>query len=287
MHLRPPRTIWLYGLAAALVVLAVPAIGELRCLPNWRSICTLGFSPDGQMLLAGLYDGRSYNEDFHYLLSNVGQTVALYDARTGKQAGNLVQLRNAGPYLGIPSTPLGRFLAFSPDGTTLAIAGWDGTVQLWDWQAKELSQTLRSQLQRFRAVTFSSQGRHLIAGGRSGLWIWDTQSPGAGSFVDSNCSAREIASARESNLVAIADRHCPWVEVLDCDSGKKTRIDLGKSNGALAVSFSPDGRSLAIGGTESVLIWNLSNETKQFEVVSHWAQDIAFSPESGFKKLVD
>ncbi|MGE5193624.1 MAG: WD40 repeat domain-containing protein [Deltaproteobacteria bacterium] len=278
MHFRP-RKLWLFCLATVLAVLAVPAIGELQRLPNWHSVCALQFSPDGQVLVAGLYDGRAYNEDFHYRLADMGQTIALFDSHTGKRSDNLAQFRYPGPFSGIPSTPLGRFLAFSPDGSLLAIATWDGTVQLWDWRTRRLNQTLRSQTEYMRAVAFSSGGRYLLAGGRSGSWLWDTQGSVAGSFVDATGSATKIAGAPNSNLLAIADRHSPWVELLNCDSGTKTRVEPGKSYGALSISFSPNGRSLAIGGTESVLIWNLDDHAKQFEVASHWTQDLAFSPD--------
>jgi WD40 repeat protein len=278
MHFHP-RKLWLICLATLLAVLSVPAIEEMQRLPNWRSVCALQFSPDGQVLVAGLDDGRSYNEDFHYLLADIGQTIALFDSHTGKHAENLVQFRYAGPFSGIPSTPLGRFLAFSPDGSLLAIATWDGTVQLWDWPTRRLNQTLRSQTGYMRAVAFSGRGRFLLAGGRSGLWLWDRQGPVAGSFVDTSCSAREIAGAPNSNLMAIADQHCEWAELLNCDSATKTRIQPGKSSGALAVAFSSDGRSLAVGGTESIVIWNLGDEAKKWEAPSHWAQDLAFSPD--------
>lgn len=132
MDLRPSRKVRLYCLAALLLLLGVPAIGEILGLARWHSVCALEFSQDSQMLVAGLSTGRSYNEDNHRLIADLGQTIALFDARTGKRAGNLVQLQHAGPYSGTSSTPLGRFITFSPDGTTLAVGSWDGTVQLWD-----------------------------------------------------------------------------------------------------------------------------------------------------------
>lgn len=142
MDLRQTRIGWLCFLAVAAIVLGIPAIGELQRLPSWNSVCALEFSRDGQTLVAGLSDGRSFNEDSHWLIADLGQTIALFGARTGTWEGNLVEFRYSGPYSGKSSTPLGRFIAFSPDGTTLAIGCWDGTVQLWDWQSKQLTQTI-------------------------------------------------------------------------------------------------------------------------------------------------
>ena len=280
MNLRPSRNVKLCCLAGVLLLLGVPAIGEISGHSGWRSVCALEFSPDGQMLVAGLSTGRSYNEDYHWLIADLGHTIALFDGRTGKSAGNLVQLRHPGPYSGTPSTPLGRFITFSPDGTILAIGCWDGTVQLWDWRSKQLKQTLRSQLGWYvTSVAFSNRGRHLVAGGRSGLWIWDLQAFGDGSYLASNCMADQIAGMPDSAMIAIGGRHCDWIEVLDCDSGNKNCIELGKSVRALAMVLSRDSRTLAIGGTDSILVWDFEKRSKRFEVDSRWTQGIAFSPD--------
>jgi len=270
----------LYCLAALLLLFGVPAIGEILGPSGWHSVCALEFSPDGQMLVAGLSTGRSYNEDNHRLIAELGQIIALFDARTGKRAGNLVQLRHPGPYSGTPTTPLGQFITFSADGTTLAVGSWDGTVQLWDWRSKQLKQTLQSQLGWYlTSVAFSNRGRHLIAGGRSGLWLWDLQASRDGSYLESNCTADQITGMPDSATIAIGGRHCDWIEELDCDSGKKNRIDLGKPVRALAMVFSRDGRTLAIGGTDSILIWDLEKQSKRFEVDSSWTEGVAFSPD--------
>lgn len=274
-----PRKTWVYLLIALLVGLGVLAMGERRHLSGWSTVCALVFSRDGKTLVAGLYDGSAYNEDFHYLIAGLGQTVALYDSRTGKEEGHLVQLRHPGPYSGIPSTPPGQFLDFSPNGRTLAVLGWDGTVQLWDWQTKQWQQTLRSNLGRSKAVAFSGRGGHLIAGGRHGMWtMWDVPAKGEGVSIETSCPADVMASARDSARIAFAGRHCDGVELFDCDSRLKTRIDAVLANGARAVRFSPDGQSLAIGGIESTLLWDIDEDARRLEVSSHWTQDIAFSP---------
>jgi ammonia channel protein AmtB len=71
---RPDRwTIMLAeGLVAGmvLVVLGSQAAPELRG-SWWSAVCAIEFSPDGSTLAAGLYDGKEYNEDFHYRIRDL------------------------------------------------------------------------------------------------------------------------------------------------------------------------------------------------------------------------
>lgn len=66
----------------------------------------LVFSPDGEVLVSGFYNG----------------TIRLWDVKTGEKIAALDG-----------HTKRVNTLAFSPDGTTLVSAATDGTILLWDW----------------------------------------------------------------------------------------------------------------------------------------------------------
>src|SRR2546422_920367 len=93
---------------------------ERRFLTTPTRVCALSFSPDGGTLAAGMYDGKCFNEDFHNLIRDLRQTVSFFDANTGARIATLDPVHHSGPYPGLASTPLGQFLCFSPDGSTLA-----------------------------------------------------------------------------------------------------------------------------------------------------------------------
>src|ERR1700722_10328043 len=52
---------------------------------SWRSVCALSFSPDGQTLAAGLYDGKVFNKDFHNFVGDFGRAVVLFDVDSGRR----------------------------------------------------------------------------------------------------------------------------------------------------------------------------------------------------------
>ena len=70
--------------------------------------------------------------------------------------------------------------AFSPDGRTLATAGREGSIKLWDLVSNRVRATLREHHQPVNVLAFSPDGRWLASGtgaGRAGEAIaWDTAS---------------------------------------------------------------------------------------------------------------
>src|SRR5262249_18064966 len=67
-------------------------------------------------------------------------------------------------------------LAFTPGGKRLASAGLDGTVKLWDVEARQEALLLRGHISAVEGVAFSRDGSRLATGDNDGKGkVWDAQ----------------------------------------------------------------------------------------------------------------
>lgn len=158
-------------------------------------ISAVGFSPDGQRALVATREGHFLSWslasrrqetfiDYKYgptlvaaAISSTGKlafgrgldgggSIEVYDPLGGKQLHSL-----AGPSASM------RALAFSGDGSRLAVAADAGPVLLWELSRKARVRKLSGTKERTLAVALSTDGSRVMAGGENGvLRVWDGRS---------------------------------------------------------------------------------------------------------------
>ncbi|MFC4117260.1 NACHT and WD repeat domain-containing protein [Nonomuraea zeae] len=143
-------------------------------------------------------------------------------------------------------------VAFSPDGTTLASAGRDGTVRLWNIATgRPIARFTLAPDERARGVAFSRDGRLLF--GASG-----TEDSDGGAIHVWDIAARRPAG----DPLTVAG-------VLD---GETVRFN--------AVALSPDGETLAGAGDDGVLyLWQVATRRRVAQITADQAEDVTFSPD--------
>lgn len=173
-------------------------IEKRRLTVHSDAIRSLAFSPDGRRLVSSGQDRRVMLWDVEHgqairnlttagscpvqylALSPDGRTVAVGDAAGSPE--NMLMLLDAD--VGRIQARLGghgggiRALAFAPDGRTLATAGLDRKVMIWDLATNHVLQTLEEHVGLVESLAFSPDGARLALGGeRHALLIWDLASP--------------------------------------------------------------------------------------------------------------
>jgi WD40 repeat protein/Tfp pilus assembly protein PilF len=207
-----------------------------------KPVLSLAFSPDGATLATGTaqYITQSQTPLSRLFWIKPGAQTAevqLWDVSTGQERTVL-----PGETGGILS------LAFSPDGTTLAAAGWDAKIRLWDLAHPDKQTTLTGHTSYVWSVAFSPDGGTLA----SASGKWDGQ---------------------------------PEVRLWDLPAGRERAVLRGHATGVTALAFSPDGQSLATSSWDrTVRLWDITTAEERRVLRGHtnYVAALAFSPDGKF-----
>jgi WD40 repeat protein len=232
-------------------------------LKHEHKVINWGFTADGKRLA----------------LTDEGKNVTMWDVTTGKA---VFSFKHDGPAGDV-------WTALSPDGKWFVCPGPAGVAKIWDSE-KGLE---------FRAfkglkgpnVEFSRDGTRIAALAASGtIKIWDL------------ATGREICTTDLKDAPSISLRFSPdgkqlavarsfpvslgglgEVRIIDAASGREvSRPVKGHSRRVTRLSFSPNGKRVATGGSDgTVKVWDVAMGQETLTLKGHTAgvTDLAFSPD--------
>ena len=223
--------------------------GQLLFLPlseHTGDITSIAFSPDSQTLASGSRDN----------------TIRLWSATTGQRLATLEEQIVWGAVTHEGHTGDVTTVAFSPDGATLAGGDTDNTIRLWNVAARQHRTALTGHTGTVTALTFSKDGTMLVSGSRDNtIRLWNTTTERHLDTLEGH-ESDVIALAFSSDGAALASGDTSGITRLWAgDTGQyidTLSYSLGEEmfgDPIHAVTFSPDGLTLASGSGHTYSEW--------------------------------
>ena len=263
------------------------------------TVASVAFSPDGTTLASGAvaYDGKvklwdvatqtniatletqehqggifslSFSPDGSTLASNSYETVALWDV-TKKM--NIATFEHTSTVTSV---------AFSPNGTILALGTIDGMIALWDVAMRTNIATLEGHTGEVK-VAFSPGGTLLASGAEDGtVKLWDVATLKNVATLEEHTSYISSITFSSDGTMLASGAGDNTVKLWDVAMRTNVAtLEHTQYAHVLSVAFSPDGTLLASGATDDVVkLWDVATRTN-IATLYHLnnVYSVAFSPD--------
>jgi WD40 repeat protein len=212
--------------------------------PTWSGFClSVAVSPDGKTLAVPQ-----------------GPAVLLVDLASGRVTATL---EGHGKWVG--------FVAFSPDGTRLAMVVDGNTVQVWDLLARLVLYRVRCGPGGATqdSVAFSPDGKLLAAPDGEGIKLCDAKSGEETAILQGHRgTVHALAWCPQGTLLASAGSD-KTVRIWDTSSRQEQRVYRGHTAPILSLAWRKDGARLVAGDSACVLKWWDASQDTRARALGH------------------
>jgi WD40 repeat protein len=238
-------------------------LGEIQVCPKPMPVSAIAFAPRGQFIATASEDRvvRVWDEFTHKQVCELNSHTDRIPALAWSPDGSLLvsagwdtsarvwRPPQADPLILLNShADQVHTLAYSPDGKFLACADSDFEIHLWKNAEKaERGPVLRGHNEEIRALAFSSDGSKLASAGADRvIHVWDVRDGKL--LAGPNAKGRHAIAVVPGKPLRLASTGTQLVRVWDTESGE----EVAPTNicSAYSAAASPDGKWLAVGGTD-------------------------------------
>ncbi len=310
---------FLRGLVAVLLLATLGALGLSRVALNERDRAEVNFALSESQRLAAEANLLLANDGSNELAALLG--IHALQSAYSPQADMALQhaaRQSFGERIYFAPTDIADE-AFSPDGSSILFALYDGTVLLYDaqsgdvlWQSTQfmdvplgavspddkyalvtdgaihlLDMATGQEVRQFTdpswvgPAVFSPDGRSILAAGEGSSWIQDIQSGEVLRQFDGGATDAAFSPDGHTVITLNADG---IVRLWDARSGQEIRQMSSQATGQSNLVVSPDGRYAAAGNGNTARLWDIQTGEQIQEFVGHAEviTSIAYSPDGRY-----
>ncbi len=175
-------------------------------------------------------------------------------------------------------------VAWSPNGTRVAMGDWQGQVQAWDANTgHHVINYHEPYFSRFETLIWLPDGKSIVAGGDDSLvWIWNAVTGKVQhTYLGHTDWVITLACSPDGRYIASGSND-QTVQVWEVATGRQVVIYRGHSSGIGSVTWSPDGRYIASASFDmTVQIWEVATGRPVFTYRGHSDKvyTVAWSPD--------
>ncbi len=174
-------------------------------------------------------------------------------------------------------------MAFSPDGTRLAVGGCQGTLMVWELADNKLPVTLQGHEGIVWSVAFSPDGATLVSAGADGRVVpWDVRTETQKTTIPAHTDdVQGVVFVREGKMLVSAGVDST-IKFWDANTGEHIATRKGHEGPLTCLASFADGQRVASASEDgTVRVWSVPVRDEQIvlQIPSAIIRGVAFSPD--------